>query len=46
MVATGRFLSVVIYKNINACEGSSELDSLLGGGIETGSLTEVFGKAK
>lgn len=25
-------------------EGSNDLDTLLGGGIETGSLTEIFGE--
>ena len=29
---------------MNVTTGSSEFDKLLGGGIETGSITEVFGK--
>jgi len=29
---------------INLTTGSTEFDKLLGGGIETGSLTEIFGK--
>ena len=26
--------------------GSAELDKLLGGGLETGSITEVFGESR
>ena len=29
---------------INITTGSSEFDKLLGGGIETGSITEIFGE--
>ena len=29
---------------ISICTGSQELDRLLGGGIETGSITEIFGE--
>ena len=32
-----------LKENICISTGSSELDALLGGGIETGSLTEIFG---
>jgi len=29
---------------INITSGSSELDKLLGGGFESGSITEIFGE--
>jgi DNA repair protein RAD51 len=29
---------------IQSLSGSQELDNLLGGGVETGSLTEIFGE--
>jgi RecA/RadA recombinase len=38
MLHWDEFLSVIIR------EGSHDLDVLLGGGIETGSLTEIFGE--
>jgi len=33
-----------VKDNIFITTGSSDLDTLLGGGIETGSLTEIFGE--
>jgi hypothetical protein len=35
------FLTPFLYRNL-VCIGSSELDNLLGGGIETGSLTGTY----
>ena len=40
--ALSRFHNV--KENIMITTGSSDLDALLGGGIETGSLTEIFGE--
>lgn len=36
------FISIVHYLQLTT--GSKELDKLLGGGIETGSITEIFGE--
>jgi DNA repair protein RAD51 len=40
--ATNRLES--LKETIFISTGSSDLDALLGGGIETGSLTEIFGE--
>lgn len=33
-----------MYLKADYCAGSTDLDNLLGGGIETGSITEIFGE--
>ncbi len=43
------FLSCVDYAKKLSCRmklstGSSQLDAILGGGVETGSITEVYGE--
>jgi DNA repair protein RAD51 len=40
--ATSRMES--LKETVYISTGSSDLDALLGGGIETGSLTEIFGE--
>lgn len=37
-------VSLMVKKVLKITTGSSELDSLLGGGIETMSITEIFGE--
>lgn len=48
MVDTGFTTAMEVQKQRNAIAyittGSSDLDKLLGGGIETGSITELFGE--
>jgi DNA repair protein RAD51 len=45
MISTGNIVFFVVSRLIIGCYvGSNDLDNLLGGGIETGSLTEIFGE--
>jgi DNA repair protein RAD51 len=48
-ISTGKcFRSIKVpstmYLKADYCAGSTDLDNLLGGGIETGSITEIFGE--